>query len=70
MKTLCCSNTCEKKFECNRNHINHVGMHFVEDYSRFGTGTYTDEGCVIEHYCGELGNYKMFEPIENGMILD
>ena len=70
MDTLCCSDTCEKKFECNRNSINHVGMHYVEDYSRFGSGTFTDTGCKIEHWCGKLGDYKMFEPIKDTAILD
>lgn len=63
-RTLCCSDTCEKRFECDRSHINHVGTYYVEDYSRFGTGTYTDDGCKIEHWCGKDGDYKMFEPIE------
>lgn len=62
-RTLCCSDTCEKRFECDRSHINHIGTYYVEDYSRFGIGTYTDNGCEIEHWCGKEGNYKMFEPI-------
>ena len=63
-RTLCCSITCEKRFECNISHINHIGTYYVEDYSSFGTGTYTDNGCEIEHWCGKLGDYKMFKPIE------
>lgn len=63
-RTLCCSDTCEKRFECDRSHINHIGTYYVEDYSSFGTGTYTDNGCEIEHWCGKLGEYKMFEPIK------
>lgn len=63
-RTLCCSDTCEKRFECDRSHINHIGTYYVEDYSSFGTGTYTDNGCEIKHWCGKEGNYKMFEPIE------
>lgn len=70
MKTCCCSSHCKKYFDCRLADINNNGMHLVENYHGWGSGTYTDEGCVIEHYCGELGNYKMFEPIENGMILD
>ena len=66
-KTLCCSVTCEKRFECGRADINNIGTYCVEDYSRFGTGTFTDNGCEIEHWCGEEGNYKMFEPIEKKM---
>ena len=64
MKTLCCSTKCEKRFECAKADINNEGTHCVEDFSSFGTGTFTDNGCEIEHWCGEEGNYKMFEPIE------
>ena len=69
-RTLCCSNTCEKRFECGKSDINNVGMHYVEDYSRFGSGTCTDNGCEIEYGCGKNGNYKMFEPIKNMIVLD
>ena len=62
-RTLCCSNTCEKRFKCGRCDINNIGTHLVEDWSRFGSTTYADNGCEIEHWCGKLGNYKMFEPI-------
>ena len=67
-RTLCCSDTCEKRFECDRSDINHIGTYYVEDYSSFGTGTYTDNGCEVEHWCGRLGDYKMFEPIEPTVI--
>ncbi len=63
LRTLCCSNSCEKRFECGRADINNVGMHYVEDYSSFGSGHFTDEGCIIESWCGKQGDYKMFEPI-------
>lgn len=66
-RTLCCSRTCEKRFECAKADINNEGIHYVEDYSSFGTGTYTDNGCEIKHWCGKQGNYKMFEPIEKGV---
>lgn len=64
MKTCCCSSHCKKYFDCQLADINNEGMNIVENYHEWGFGTYTDEGCVIEHYCGELGDYKMFEPIE------
>ncbi len=63
-RTLCCSTTCEKRFECGRSHYTNTGTHLVEDYSSFGSAAYTDSGCEIDHWCGRLGNYKMFEPIE------
>lgn len=61
-RTLCCSNTCKKRFECDRSTINHNGTYLVEDWSNFGSGTISNNECTIEHYCGELGDYKMFEP--------
>lgn len=67
METLCCSDKCEKRFECARADINNAGMHYVENYYSFGTGTMTENGCEIEHWCGELGNYKMFESIEKNL---
>ena len=63
-RTLCCSNTCEKRFECGMSYMNNIGTHYVEDYSSFGTGTYTDNVCKIEHWCGKLGDYKMFKSIK------
>ena len=63
MKTLCCSDKCEKRFECAKADINNKGTHYVEDFYFFGTGTFTDNGCDIVYRCGEAGNWKMFEPI-------
>ena len=62
-RTLCCSDSCKERFKCKRSYINNSGTHYVEDYSSFGTATYTDNGCEVEHWCGEQGDYKMFEPI-------
>lgn len=70
IRTLCCSTRCEKRFECGRADINNVGMHYVEDYSSFGSGRYTDEGCIIESWCGEQGDYKMFEPLPNYNLVE
>lgn len=64
MKTCCCSSHCKKYFDCQLADINNEDMNIVEDYHEWGSGTFTDEGCVIEHYCGELGDYKMFVPVE------
>lgn len=69
-RTLCCSKTCEKRFECGKSDINNVGIYFVEDWSSFGSGTYTDNGCEIEYSCGKNGNYKMFEPVTDKVVLD
>ena len=64
MKNCCCSSHCKKYFDCQLADINNEGMNIVENYHEWGSGTFTDEGCVIEHYCGELGDYKMFEPVK------
>lgn len=64
MKTCCCSSHCKKYFDCQLADINNEGTNIVENYHEWGSGTFTDEGCVIEDYCGELGDYKMFEPIK------
>ena len=64
METCCCSSHCKKYLYCQLADINNEGMNFVNDYHEWGSGTFTDEGCVIEHYCGELGDYKMFEPVK------
>ena len=69
-RTLCCSNTCERKFECGRSCYTNSGTHCVEDYSSFGTGTYTNEGCHVEHWCGKLGDYKMFEPVSQNTEIE
>lgn len=63
-RTLCCSDKCEKRFKCARADINNVGVYCVENFYSFGSGTFDSNGCQIEYWCGELGNYKMFEPIE------
>ena len=64
MKTCCCSSHCKKYFDCQLADINNEGMNMVNNYHEWGSGTFTDEGCVIEHHCGELGDYKMFMPVE------
>lgn len=62
--TTCCSTRCEKRYECNKHCFNNVGSYTSEDFYTFGTGSISSEGCKEEHWCGELGNYKMFEPIK------
>ena len=60
----CCSYDCKKKHECAIHFLNVEGECYVEDYSKYGSGTYTDDNCNIEYSCGELGNYKMFVPVK------
>ena len=70
MKTCCCSSHCKKYFDCQLADINNMGTSIVENYHQFGSGTFTDNGCVIEYYCGELGDYKMFESIEDKEVVN
>lgn len=64
MKTVCCSDKCEKQFECAKHAINNEGINACEDFYSFGSGAFTDNDCKIEYWCGKLGDYKMFEQIE------
>lgn len=57
----CCSNRCKKISECGFHYSNSFGIHQVEDFSCYGSGGLLDEG---NWWCGELGDYKMFEPIK------
>lgn len=63
--TTCCSLQCEKRHNCAKHCFNKVGTYPSEDYSTFGHGSISNEDCIVEYWCGELGNYKMFEPIKN-----
>lgn len=63
MRTLCCSDACDKRIECGRHMMNNMGTHYVENFYSFGSARYTDGSCEIEYWCGELGDYKMFETI-------
>ena len=62
--STCCSLKCKKRFDCAKHCFNKVGTYPSEDYSTFGSGTITPDICTVNYWCGELGNYKMFEPIE------
>lgn len=62
--TTCCSLKCKKRYDCAKHCFNKVGTYPSEDYSTFGSGTITPDICTVNYWCGELGNYKMFEPIE------
>lgn len=62
MKTVCCSN-CERQFECAKHAINNNGVNFSEDYYNYGSYSYRGNGYEVKYWCGELGDYKMFEQI-------
>ena len=61
----CCSMTCEKRYECARHSINKTGLYASEDYSTFGSGSISAEGCKVIFSCGEAGEYKMFSQATN-----
>ena len=62
--TSCCSLQCEKKYDCAKHCFNKVGTHPSEDYSTFGHDSISKDGCTVKYWCGELGDYKMFEPVD------
>lgn len=59
--TTCCSLQCEKRHDCAKHCFNNVGTYPSEDYSTFGHGSISNNGCTVDYLCGELGGYKMFE---------
>lgn len=59
--TTCCSMKCEKRWNCAKHCFNNVGEYPSEDYFTFGSGSISSNGCKVNYWCGELGNYKMFE---------
>lgn len=60
----CCSTRCEKAAECGLHVSNSFGTHQVEDFYYFGSGSISSEGCTENYWCGSLGDYKMFRPIQ------
>ena len=62
---LCCSEKCKKKYECGLYYHNHFGEpDIVEDIASCGSGSISTEGITENWWCGELGDYKMFRPIQ------
>ena len=64
MSTLCCSDVCKKRTECAKHSMNNEGIHYVENFYTFGSGYMTNNGFEIDHWCGELGDWKLFESVE------
>lgn len=64
--TYCNSTQCEKRHLCAKHGMNikEDSDYFAIDYSSYGSGKCTEQGCEIDHWCGELGDYKRFEPIK------
>lgn len=65
MLTVCCSNECERRFECAKADINNEGINYCEDFYNFGSGSISSEGCTERWWCSEKGNWGMFEQVEH-----
>ena len=61
---LCCSDNCKRKSDCGLHCSNNSGAHQIEDFSCYGSSGISTEGVTEDWWCGELGNYKMFQPIK------
>lgn len=68
MSTLCCSDVCEKRTECARHIMNNEGTYYVENFYTFGSGTMTTNGCTTYYWCGKLGNWGLFKPINKDIL--
>ena len=49
--------------------MNNRGLHYVENFETYGSGYMTNNGYEIDHWCGKLGDYKLFEPIEEIKVI-
>lgn len=63
--TYCEGENCSKKDTCKFHCITTAGTYEYIDYSNYGSGTFSDGKCVIEHWCGDQGNHKLYKPLEN-----
>jgi hypothetical protein len=61
---LCCSDNCKRKSDCGLHCSNNFGTHQIEDFSCYGSSGISTKGVTEDWWCGELGNYKMFQPIK------
>ena len=63
----CCSIGCKKSTECGLHLSNNVstGTHQLIDCANYGSGSISSNGITDDTWwCGELGGYKMFVPIQ------
>lgn len=65
MRTLCCSDICERRPECARHAINNKGTHSVIDFYRCDSEELSSNNRYREyHWCGERGNWERFESLK------
>ena len=62
----CCSIRCEKGITCKRRYVSG----FCEDYYSFGSCSISAKEIIEHHWCGPLGNYAMYIPIDTSMIIN
>ena len=65
MKTVCCSDKCERWFDCALHETNNEGINYCEDFYNFGSGSISSEGCTEHWWCSEKGNWGMFVQVEH-----
>lgn len=67
MSTYCEGSSCSKRDSC-KLHNPSEGTHEYIDWSTYGSGTFIRDNngnyqAVIEHSCGDAGNFEHFEPV-------
>ena len=58
---VCISKSCSKYAECEVAVLKDR-IELAEDFANFGYGSISAENAEMHWSCGELGNYKMFQP--------
>lgn len=63
---VCGSTNCKRYEMCKRAICEEENkQYYVTNWYSYGSGRYTDDGKIEEEwYCGERGNYAMFEPLD------
>lgn len=69
---VCGSTNCKKYNICKRAVCEEENkQYYVTNWHDYGSGRYTDDGKIEEEwYCGERGNYAMFEPIKKEWLIN
>lgn len=62
---LCCSSVCEQAAECGRHVRNDRSgeLQQVENLDSFGSASISAEGIKESYWCGEKGDWRMFEKV-------
>jgi hypothetical protein len=66
---VCGSTNCKRYDVCKRAiHEEENKWYCSVNWHDYGSGAFTDNGIKEEWYCGERGNYAMFEPLDESHI--